>query len=786
MSLTLSRFLWIAIHIFNTSGATEWAYIADYGNHRILKWSPTASPQVELVAGDGFCGSGLQQLCNPQDLALDASHKIFVTDQSNYRVVRWLPEATQGDLVAGGNGDGASLAHLKQAYGLALDANGNIAIVDAGNSRAVRWLPGGTSGTLVAAGSFGFGTHQLREPVGIAVDANDNIFIADSSNHRIVRWSSGATSGTVAAGGNNRGDALDQLYKPHDIALDSAGNMIIADTYNHRVLKWSLLGQQGEVVAGGNGQGSALNQLQYPKAVAVDAAGNVFVSDTSNHRIVKYLVGATQGEVIAGGNGQGAGLQQLNSPVGIVIIEGLPTTTTTTLTTSTTTTSTTTTATTTTSTTTSGSTTLTTTSSGSTTTTTTTTTANDAILVPVTQPSQASSSDSDSDDSDSPVIPVVLGGIGGLVIIAMVAFAGYRLYHWYHTSRAEKAHRKVRVSISEDKQYTVFRGDINAIMKDEAESQTQSKTTFFFVKRDDFLEFKREEGMPVFQELAKRDKLVAHSIMLEEAAKNKYRNRFAVVSHRWKDKHHPDADGEQMSVVQQQVKKQADIEWIWIDWMCLPQSVKTSRGRVKYRKTKIQDKYFGKALHSVNMLYLFMDIYILCDLDYCNRFWCLLESFLATHLVTPQGLALAPANHYVIIPMGGFDGDQEGTTEKLMFVVDKDEEEMLAVLSSNDVFVTNQSDQTFMVGKLRKFFPECRTMCTSVANNLPNEPSTKFGQGIPMPTEVLRGTSNNTTTSVVTAVSRQSKGSNNSGSKSGSVNLTPVVPSLRFHSDTSA
>lgn len=66
-------------------------YVADYGNHRIMKWVIGAS-QGSVVAGSatGVAGSTSQLLNGPSDVALDPTESyIYVADYNNHRIQRF-------------------------------------------------------------------------------------------------------------------------------------------------------------------------------------------------------------------------------------------------------------------------------------------------------------------------------------------------------------------------------------------------------------------------------------------------------------------------------------------------------------------------------------------------------------------------------------------------------------------------------------------------------------------------------------------------------------------------
>ena len=52
------------------------------------------------------------------------------------------------------------------------------------------------------------------------------------------------------------------------------------------------------------------------------------------------------------------------------------------------------------------------------------------------------------------------------------------------------------------------------------------------------------------------------------------------------------------------------------------QNITNEQGIVTQAKTALEKRYFDRALTGVNVLFLYMDIYIIFDLDYMRRFWC--------------------------------------------------------------------------------------------------------------------------------------------------------------------
>lgn len=72
--------------------------------------------------------------------------------------------------------------------------------------------------------------------------------------------------------------------------------------------------------------------------------------------------------------------------------------------------------------------------------------------------------------------------------------------------------------------------------------------------------------LPSFQELQrdKPDWLVRHSCDLGGAIKGEYREKFAVVTHRWEEKHQPDPTGKQKRQIRAMLREKPNIEYVWM------------------------------------------------------------------------------------------------------------------------------------------------------------------------------------------------------------------------------
>ena len=264
-------------------------YIADDGNHRIIKWKlDSGSDHGEIVAGGNSEGNRIDQLFWPTDVILDEKKKsLIICDCGNERVVRWSLENP--------NGDKEILIENIRCRGLMMNENGDLFVSDRENNAVKRWrkdeIGKGGEGTIVAGGNNrGNKLNQLNEPTYIFIDREETIYVSDEWNNRVMKWYKGANEGIIVAGGQGQGNSLNQLYYPQGLVVNEVGDIYVADSNNHRIMCWSLGSKEGRVVVGGNGQGEESNQLNYPYGLSFDVENNLYVADQENNRIQRFRI----------------------------------------------------------------------------------------------------------------------------------------------------------------------------------------------------------------------------------------------------------------------------------------------------------------------------------------------------------------------------------------------------------------------------------------------------------------------------------------------------------------
>lgn len=171
-------------------------YISSRLCHQVPKWAgPNANTSIR-VAGTGVAGSSGTQLNNPYGLYLDENNSaLYVADLTNHRIQKFFlnSNSTVGITVAGGNGLGPSLNQLSWPCSFAVSSkDGSIYVADNGNNRIVRWMINATEGIIVAGSPnalAGTTALLLNAPFEVKFDANETfVYVSDLSNNRIQRF----------------------------------------------------------------------------------------------------------------------------------------------------------------------------------------------------------------------------------------------------------------------------------------------------------------------------------------------------------------------------------------------------------------------------------------------------------------------------------------------------------------------------------------------------------------------------------------------------------------------
>ena len=291
---------------------TEWVYVADSKNHRILKLTTDGS----LIKSWGTPGDGPGEFNEPWGIAIDRHGTVYVADYLNHRIQKF---SSTGQYLMEWGQKGSGPEQFNMPIGLAVDEQGYVYVADRNNERIQKFT---SEGKFVTEWGDGGGSSSFDfVPIGVAVDDRNRVYVVVDSSGILKQFSA---DGSYLTEWGSDGNKPWLVASPNDITIDDAGfiyiseqwptsqikkftpegnyvaawpasylahltthngHVYVADENSYRVQKYTSSGQLSlEWGKPGHGPG----EMWQPRGTAVDSEGHIFVLDSGNRRIQKF------------------------------------------------------------------------------------------------------------------------------------------------------------------------------------------------------------------------------------------------------------------------------------------------------------------------------------------------------------------------------------------------------------------------------------------------------------------------------------------------------------------
>ncbi|CAF1020616.1 unnamed protein product [Adineta steineri] len=278
--------------------ADKYLFIVDFLNSRIVG---SDLHGFRCLVGCFGQGSQSNQLANPVSFSFDSYGNMFVSDQRNSRIQKFLLMKDSFDLsfnqpkfcpTATWNSNGITVANQsivgRHPNAFFVNTNNTVYVANQEKNTIVVWQEDSNNPTKIISGGF-------MQPLSLFVTSNGDIYIDDGDHNGRVQKLSAAT-GTFATVMNINSSCAGLFVDIHDTLYCSMPD-------HHQVVKRSLIGSamNSNVVAAGTGiYGSASNQLGSPRGIFVDVNLDLYVADCGNNRVQLFQSGELHGITIAG------------------------------------------------------------------------------------------------------------------------------------------------------------------------------------------------------------------------------------------------------------------------------------------------------------------------------------------------------------------------------------------------------------------------------------------------------------------------------------------------------
>lgn len=193
-------------------------YVADTGNGAVRR-----------ISTNGIVSTVASGFSSPQDLAVDGTGDVYVSDTGRNRI-----SVIRGGAVS------TLATGFNSPRGLGLDTNGDLLVCDFQNNALKRVTPSGTVTTIVRDLNY--------HPADVAVTADGAIYATDEFGQRLIRlgadsqWSVVAGKNPLPGADDGVGEAARFDY-PHGVAADPGGSLWVTDWRGCTVRRVSPAGE---------------------------------------------------------------------------------------------------------------------------------------------------------------------------------------------------------------------------------------------------------------------------------------------------------------------------------------------------------------------------------------------------------------------------------------------------------------------------------------------------------------------------------------------------------------
>jgi len=264
----------------------DWVYVLSSADHCVSVFDDQLN--LQMAAFDS--GVLVLDAMNPLGMCVDDAGRIYIADTGNHRILRYTPQGIlDPDFGQAGvlGMQGIAQGQFESPRAIEVDRDGRVYIADSGNHRIQVFDGNGDSIGMWGQQGTEPGAYQSPGGFSLYETPETTLLIADTGNHRL-QWVSGATGrviDTIVLQEAENGP----LVSPADVWYDPLREHIfVADTGNERI---PML----EVRARGLGllEGAIAWDLSVPAAVAgISTLGNqaLLIADTGHQRVLQLRV----------------------------------------------------------------------------------------------------------------------------------------------------------------------------------------------------------------------------------------------------------------------------------------------------------------------------------------------------------------------------------------------------------------------------------------------------------------------------------------------------------------